>query len=288
MIFNRAVRDFVAGAPRTSHLGARDEPPAQGAVHLQPDRPRPRAARPRDRARAAQAPARPRRSTGSPSTRPRATSSAKASACTRSRSAWRTRAGTSSTSPASTTCRAFFALRTMDEIMVHNFMTFSDLMESEHYDLVIGDEAWDVDYYYHENPELKRQPFVFLTDFVGCLPIEERRARGLPVRRPQRRRHRARGALPVRARCGDLRRQPRGRDRAALRPRPAEHPRLDRPQLLLLRLRPAVRSRRALPTPSGCARDSATGATRRSPSPRSAAPASAGTCCRRSRRRSRA
>jgi pimeloyl-ACP methyl ester carboxylesterase/predicted glycosyltransferase len=67
---------------------------------------------------------------------------------------------------------AFFALRTMDEIMVNNFMTFCDLMEREHYDLVIGDEAWDVDYYYHENPELKRQPFVFLTDFVGCLPME--------------------------------------------------------------------------------------------------------------------
>lgn len=67
---------------------------------------------------------------------------------------------------------AFFALRTMDEIMINNFMTFSDLMEREHYDLVVGDEAWDVDYYYHENPELKRQPFVFLTDFVGCLPVE--------------------------------------------------------------------------------------------------------------------
>ena len=67
----------------------------------------------------------------------------------------------------------FFALRTMDEIMTHNFMTFVDLMEAEHYDIVIGDEAWDVDYYYHENPELKRQPFVFLTDFVGCLPMED-------------------------------------------------------------------------------------------------------------------
>jgi pimeloyl-ACP methyl ester carboxylesterase/predicted glycosyltransferase len=67
---------------------------------------------------------------------------------------------------------AFFALRTMDEIMAHNFMTFVDLMEAEHYDLVIGDEAWDVDYYYHENPELKRQPYVFLTDFVGCLPMD--------------------------------------------------------------------------------------------------------------------
>ncbi len=66
----------------------------------------------------------------------------------------------------------FFALRTMDEIMVNNFMTFSDLMEQEHYDLVVGDESWEVDYYYHENPEAKRQPFVFLTDFVGCLPME--------------------------------------------------------------------------------------------------------------------
>lgn len=68
---------------------------------------------------------------------------------------------------------AFFALRTMDEIMINNFMTFADLVEREHYDVVIGDEAWDVDYYYHENPELKRQPFVFLTDFVGCLPMEQ-------------------------------------------------------------------------------------------------------------------
>ena len=68
---------------------------------------------------------------------------------------------------------AFFALRTMDEIMANNFMTFSDLMDEEHYDLVIGDESWEVDYYYHENPELKRQPFVFLTDFVGCLPVHE-------------------------------------------------------------------------------------------------------------------
>jgi pimeloyl-ACP methyl ester carboxylesterase/predicted glycosyltransferase len=69
--------------------------------------------------------------------------------------------------------QAFFALRTMDEIMSHNFMTFVDLVETEHYDIVIGDEAWDVDYHYHENPELKRQPYVFLTDFVGCLPMEE-------------------------------------------------------------------------------------------------------------------
>lgn len=68
---------------------------------------------------------------------------------------------------------AFFALRTMDEIMARNFMVFADLVGSESYDIVVGDEAWDVDYFYHENPELKRQPFVFLTDFVGCLPMSD-------------------------------------------------------------------------------------------------------------------
>ena len=69
--------------------------------------------------------------------------------------------------------QAFFALRTMDEVMSLNFLVFADLMKAEHFDIVIGDEAWDVDYHYHEYPELKRQPFVFLTDFVGCLPMEE-------------------------------------------------------------------------------------------------------------------
>jgi pimeloyl-ACP methyl ester carboxylesterase/predicted glycosyltransferase len=69
--------------------------------------------------------------------------------------------------------QAFFALRTMDEVMARNFLTFVDLVQAEHYDIVVGDEAWEVDYHYHENPELKRQPFVFLTDFVGCLPMEE-------------------------------------------------------------------------------------------------------------------
>ena len=73
--------------------------------------------------------------------------------------------------------QAFFALRSMDEIVSHNFMTFVDLMEAEHYDIVIGDEAWDVDHHYHDNPELKRQPYVFLTDFVGCLPMEPGNAR---------------------------------------------------------------------------------------------------------------
>ncbi|MGH3470545.1 MAG: glycosyltransferase, partial [Nocardioidaceae bacterium] len=35
----------------------------------------------------------------------------------------------------------------------------------------IGDEAWDVDYFLHENPELKRFAFAWMTDFVGWLPM---------------------------------------------------------------------------------------------------------------------
>ena len=68
---------------------------------------------------------------------------------------------------------AFRAIRRMDEILVNNFMVFDELTESEHYDLVIGDEAWDVDYFLHENPELKRSAYAWFTDFVGWLPMAE-------------------------------------------------------------------------------------------------------------------
>jgi predicted glycosyltransferase len=61
----------------------------------------------------------------------------------------------------------------MDEILVSNFMVFHDLVEAEHYDLWIGDEAWELDYYLHENPELKRAAYVWLTDFVGWLPMAD-------------------------------------------------------------------------------------------------------------------
>ena len=66
---------------------------------------------------------------------------------------------------------AFQAIRRMDEILVANFMVFHDVIEDGEYDLVIGDEAWDVDYYLHENPEIKRTAFAWLTDFVGWLPM---------------------------------------------------------------------------------------------------------------------
>ena len=67
----------------------------------------------------------------------------------------------------------FQAIRRMDEILLSNFMVFHDLVRDEDYDLWIGDEAWELDYYLHENPEQKRASFVWLTDFVGWLPMED-------------------------------------------------------------------------------------------------------------------
>jgi predicted glycosyltransferase len=68
---------------------------------------------------------------------------------------------------------AFQALRRMDEILVYNFMIFNDLVRDEPYDLWIGDEAWDLDYFLHENPELKTAAYAWLTDFVGFLPMPD-------------------------------------------------------------------------------------------------------------------
>jgi predicted glycosyltransferase len=67
----------------------------------------------------------------------------------------------------------FQAIRRMDEILLSNFMVFSDLVRDEPYDLWIGDEAWELDYYLHENPEQKRAPYVWMTDFVGWLPMPD-------------------------------------------------------------------------------------------------------------------
>jgi pimeloyl-ACP methyl ester carboxylesterase/predicted glycosyltransferase len=67
----------------------------------------------------------------------------------------------------------FQAWRRMDEILLANFMVFHDVARAEQYDLWIGDEAWELDYYLHENPEEKRAAYVWLTDFVGWIPLED-------------------------------------------------------------------------------------------------------------------
>jgi pimeloyl-ACP methyl ester carboxylesterase len=68
---------------------------------------------------------------------------------------------------------AFQAIRRMDEILVANFMLFADVVREQPYDLWIGDEAWELDYFLHENPELKTAAYCWLTDFVGWLPMSD-------------------------------------------------------------------------------------------------------------------
>ncbi|MGZ4288865.1 MAG: alpha/beta fold hydrolase, partial [Solirubrobacteraceae bacterium] len=67
---------------------------------------------------------------------------------------------------------AFHAIRRMDEILAANFMVFHDVVREEAFDVWIGDEAWELDHFLHENPELKTAPFAWLTDFVGWLPTD--------------------------------------------------------------------------------------------------------------------
>jgi len=65
----------------------------------------------------------------------------------------------------------FEAWRRMDEILLANFMVFLEAVRERDYDVWIGDEAWELDYYLHENPDLKTAAYVWLTDFVGWLPM---------------------------------------------------------------------------------------------------------------------
>ncbi len=66
---------------------------------------------------------------------------------------------------------AFQAIRRMDEVLIKNFMIFQEVVEAGGYDLVIADEAWDIDHYWHEHPELKKARLAWFTDFVGYVPM---------------------------------------------------------------------------------------------------------------------
>lgn len=67
----------------------------------------------------------------------------------------------------------FQALRDMDEILVANFMICDEVLAQGNYDLVVGDESWELDYHLHENPNLKKANYAWLTDFVGFLPMPD-------------------------------------------------------------------------------------------------------------------
>jgi predicted glycosyltransferase len=68
----------------------------------------------------------------------------------------------------------FQTLRDMDEIQVANFMICNEVLTAERYDLVIGDESWELDFHLHENPHLKQTAYAWMTDFVGYLPMPGR------------------------------------------------------------------------------------------------------------------
>ncbi len=67
----------------------------------------------------------------------------------------------------------FQAWREMDEILLANFMLFHDVVRDDRYDLWLGDESWELDYYLHENPEHKHAAYAWFTDFVGWLPMPD-------------------------------------------------------------------------------------------------------------------
>ena len=80
---------------------------------------------------------------------------------------------TSSRSPASTTCTR--SRRSAGWTRCWSTTSWSSTTWSprERFDLWVGDEAWDLDHFLHENPELKRAPFVWMTDFVGWVPMAD-------------------------------------------------------------------------------------------------------------------
>ncbi len=113
----------------------------------------------------------------------------------------------------------FQAIRRMDEILLANFMVFDDLVRDEPYDLWIGDEAWDLDYFLHENPELKTAPYVWLpATSSACRPNPGDAGRGAAHGRLQRRDDRAGRALRARSGPRDLRRRARRHHSRLLRP----------------------------------------------------------------------
>ena len=99
-------------------------------------------------------------------------------------------------------------------------------------------------------------PALRLPDRLRRLPADGRgqRARGLPVRRPQRRRHRARRPLSVDPRPRDLRRQSGGRHRAARSARACRRSATGRGATSPSAAMRCRSTRRRWPTPTRCAR----------------------------------
>jgi pimeloyl-ACP methyl ester carboxylesterase len=73
---------------------------------------------------------------------------------------------------------AFAVWRESDEVHFLTFMILHDIAAEEPIDLVVADGAWGIDHHLHENPELKRFAYAWLTDAIGWIPgpgADERR-----------------------------------------------------------------------------------------------------------------
>ena len=66
---------------------------------------------------------------------------------------------------------AFQAIQSMDKILIKNFMVFQEVLEEETHDLVRANEAWGVNHFWHEHPELKQAQIAWLSNFVGWVPM---------------------------------------------------------------------------------------------------------------------
>ena len=169
-------------APARLHRPARRRPrrwvrgksrPQARALHLLADRARPCSARRRDRGRAAQAPSGSRDRLAGPAPGHRSARGTRGAHPSGERATWPTSRATSRASPPSTTCTASRRSAAWTRSCSPTSWSSTTSSRDEQYDLWIGDEAWELDYYLHENPEQKRAPYVWLTDFVGWLPMAD-------------------------------------------------------------------------------------------------------------------
>ena len=197
------------------------------------------------------------RSTGSPSTRSRACSRREGERIHPASARAGQRVGaTSSPSRPSTTCTASRRGGGWTRSCVANFMVFHDVVaRGARTTSGSATRPGSVDYFLHENPELKRAAYAWLTDFVGWLPMPTAASARRPDRRLQRRDDRAHRPLPARARPRAVRRQPRRHRARALRPGAAGDPRLDRARTSTSPATSPASTRPRSPTASGCARE---------------------------------
>ena len=240
---SRCASSSSGGRPAArSHRPPRGRPAQAGAVHLLADRARARAARRRDRARAARTG---RRSCEVDWLAQDPVTALLEAEGERIHPASQHLANESrhiESESAEHDLHCFQAWRRMDEILVANFMVFHDVVREDRYDLWIGDEALG-DRLLPAREPAREARALRLADRLRRLAAHarRRRRRGGADRRLQRRDGRAHRAPSAGPRPGAVRGQRRRRRARPARPRAAADPRLDRRQLRLRRLRERLR-----------------------------------------------